>query len=945
MKMRSPVVLLLSLAACKDKSPATIKDTDAPVEDALWEVVATHERASLMSVSGQSDASVWAVGAADEDGGLILRWDGAAWTRIANSDTHDLWWVHAFDDGSVVAVGAGGTVLRGDEGGLERMDSPGLGAQTLYGAWGSAPDDLWVVGGFAGRWGFAWHYDGTGWEDVALPDDMPLSSEGELPSLFKVWGRSSDDVWIVGGEGTVLHWDGSALSRIDSGSEALLFTVHGDDDHVAIVGPQTVLVGGVDGLEEVSPDGAGLLQGACVEPDGTLMVTGQSGTIWLRDEAGEWEQQLNATGVSPESLHAAWVDPSGGRWAVGGSVLSAALDEGVIFHQGALGDAWEAPPAPEPEPAACADEDIDPEPDASIARRWNEQILNAIRRDIPRPGVHARNLFHVSAAMWDGWAVYDDVADPYESTERIAIEDDDARAAAREVTMATAAYRVAVHRYHDQVGGETSEACFDAFMEALGLDPDDTHTDGDDAVAVGNRIGEAIVARFADDGANEADNYADTTGWAPVNDPLVVDQPGVDMVDPDDFQLLNLAAAETQNGIVLDTGLQSYIGAQWGLVTSFALGEERAGTWMVLDPGGDFPTVADPASKDWVLDVIRKHARLDPTLPETVDISPGAYGNNTLGENDGSGHALNPVTGSPYTENVVPLGDFTRVLAEFWADGPKSETPPGHWNTLANTVSDDLDPEALAIAELGEPLDRLAWDTHLYFALNGALHDAAIAAWGAKRESLGSRPISWIRWMAENGQSSDDSLPSYHPDGLPLEDGVVELITDDSAAPGERHHHLRWFVGEIAVLSWRGEPGDRDAVASGVAWMRAKEWFPYQRRTFVTPAFPGYVSGHSTFSRAGAEVLTRLTGSPWFPGGLGEYVAAQDDYLVFEQGPSVEVRLQWGTYQDAADQAGQSRLWGGIHLWPDDTYGRQLGYDVGHLAVDEALTWFEGSAR
>jgi hypothetical protein len=123
------------------------------------------------------------------------------------------------------------------------------------------------------------------------------------------------------------------------------------------------------------------------------------------------------------------------------------------------------------------------------------------------------------------------------------------------------------------------------------------------------------------------------------------------------------------------------------------------------------------------------------------------------------------------------------------------------------------------------------------------------------------------------------------------------------------------------------------------------EWFPYQRRSFVTPAFPGYVSGHSTFSRAGAEVLTRLTGSPYFPGGLGEYRAAAHSYLVFEDGPSVDVVLQWATYQDAADQAGQSRVYGGIHHWPDDTWGRQTGYVVGHQATDLAMAYFDGSAR
>ena len=126
--------------------------------------------------------------------------------------------------------------------------------------------------------------------------------------------------------------------------------------------------------------------------------------------------------------------------------------------------------------------------------------------------------------------------------------------------------------------------------------------------------------------------------------------------------------------------------------------------------------------------------------------------------------------------------------------------------------------------------------------------------------------------------------------------------------------------------------------------MRAVDWIPYQRRTFVTPAFPGLISGHSTFSRAAAEVLTMFTGSAYFPGGLGEYVAKKGEYLVFEDGPSVDVRLQWATYYDAADQAGQSRLWGGIHIWPDDGQGRQLGSIVGIDAANLAKKYFDGTA-
>jgi len=309
------------------------------------------------------------------------------------------------------------------------------------------------------------------------------------------------------------------------------------------------------------------------------------------------------------------------------------------------------------------------------------------------------------------------------------------------------------------------------------------------------------------------------------------------------------------------------------------------------------------------------------------------------GTNDGSGFTLNPATGQPYAPNVVPRADFGRVLAEFWADGPKSETPPGHWNTLANSVTDAPEFERLWEGE-GEPLDALEWDVRMYLALNGAEHDAAIACWEVKRTFTTSRPISLIRYMGTLGQKSDPGGPGYHADGLPLVPGLVEVVTAESSAPGERHETLARYVGQVVVRSWRGEPGDIKKEVRGVGWIRAAEWLPYQKRTFVTPAFPGLVSGHSTYSRAGAEVLTQMTGSPHFPGGLGEFVAKQNGYMTFELGPTVEVRLQWSTYYDAADQAGQSRIWGGIHYAPDDFEGRKIGKLVGLEAFAKASEHF-----
>jgi hypothetical protein len=173
---------------------------------------------------------------------------------------------------------------------------------------------------------------------------------------------------------------------------------------------------------------------------------------------------------------------------------------------------------------------------------------------------------------------------------------------------------------------------------------------------------------------------------------------------------------------------------------------------------------------------------------------------------------------------------------------------------------------------------------------------------------------------------------------LPLVPGLIELVTSESLASG-RHVGFERHVGKVVVRGWRGEPGDRKHGVGGVTWIRAVEWLPYQRRTFVTPAFPGYVSGHSTFSRAAAEVLASVTGSPYFPGGY-EYFEAKPGYLTFEYGPSAPVRLEWASYFDAADQAGQSRLWGGIHVTPDDFRGRVLGRRVGLRALTRARAFF-----
>jgi hypothetical protein len=261
---------------------------------------------------------------------------------------------------------------------------------------------------------------------------------------------------------------------------------------------------------------------------------------------------------------------------------------------------------------------------------------------------------------------------------------------------------------------------------------------------------------------------------------------------------------------------------------------------------------------------------------------------------------------------------------------------------LANLVSDELAPN-LRIGGQGPTVDRLEWDVKVYFAVNGAVHDAAIAAWGLKGHYDTVRPISMIRYMGGLGQSSDPDLPSYDKEGLPLVPGLIELVTKATTAPGGRHAALAGHEGQIAIKAWAGNPENPKTEIGGVTWILAVDWVPYQLPTFVTPAFPAYASGHSSFSRAAAEVLTGFTGSEYFPGGSSGYTIPAGS-LKFEKGPTTDIRLEWATYYDASDQAGQSRLWGGIHIQADDFVGRHLGSQCGKAAWALAQQYYDGTA-
>ena len=239
------------------------------------------------------------------------------------------------------------------------------------------------------------------------------------------------------------------------------------------------------------------------------------------------------------------------------------------------------------------------------------------------------------------------------------------------------------------------------------------------------------------------------------------------------------------------------------------------------------------------------------------------------------------------------LDDERKVIAEFWADGPHTWTPPGHWVQIAIGVS----------LRDRHGIDE---DVCMYMALAGALFDAGIAAWDAKRAHDFVRPVTAIAHLYEGQQ----------------------------------------------VHAWRGPD-------LGQGFIDGADWQPYQSTTFVTPPFAEYVSGHSAFSAAAAEVLTGYTGSNrmydgWTrlgrdydgdggPDLFGRHIAIPGS-LQFENGPTERVILRWHSFQDAADQAGISRLYGGIHFQDGDRRGRELGREVGRLALERARSLWGPSA-
>lgn len=621
----------------------------------------------------------------------------------------------------------------------------------------------------------------------------------------------------------------------------------------------------------------------------------------------------------------------------------------------------------------------------SIARQWNEVNLEAVKHNGSRPTVIARTLFHHSMAMYDCWAVYDSIAETVllgKSLGEVAIPFDGVPMptdveAARHEAISYASYRLLMHRYERPPGEAINLESINDFMLSLGYDPEVTSTDystGDPA-HLGNYVGTQLIDAALQDGSNEVFNYSNTA-YLPVNTPLDMRERGnPDVDDLDRFQQLQIVAFWDASCGQMFAFPHPFLSPEWVNVVPFALDTTQAvqysderGDWRVYLDAGPGPLLSDAGGSDalfkWSHEIVGMWSRHhDPSDATVWDTSPASIGNLTIDEMpqtieeyaaiydfieggaNSPGHAINPATGAPYAPQLLSRRDYVGATSAFWAGGWDRKGAAAIWFSLYNEASD----HPLFSRQWtgsGPELTPLDYDVWAYLALGGAMHDAAIAAWSNKGYYDSPRPVAVLRGLVDiYGQCTDATLDNYHPKGIDLIPGYIEVIGPDDALVTDSTQYL---IGEIKMKTWLGSgelfpcyPGQDEGMAplynneiSGAGWRPLKDWWPFQQPQFVSPPYAGHVSAQSALASAGAEVMTAITGDPYFPGGLATFVCEADSFIPWEVGPSEEVVLQWATYRDAAAQCGLSRIWSGVGTPTGDLLGQQMGQEVGPLAVD-----------
>jgi hypothetical protein len=482
-----------------------------------------------------------------------------------------------------------------------------------------------------------------------------------------------------------------------------------------------------------------------------------------------------------------------------------------------------------PETASAARRAWRAQPGDGVVIQWNEAFLQGVRDSKLGPPMVARALAIGHTCIYDAWAAYDHKAVGTRLGGSLRRPPAEHTLANQNQAISFAAYRAAV----DLFPGSASSV-FDPLLRRLGYDAGESSTDTSTPTGIGNVAAGAVLDFRHRDGANQLGDepggtpgvpYSDYTGYTPVNEPMDIRFPfdPTTVHDPNAWQRLRYVDG---SGTLVTPG---FVGVQWQRVTTF-----------VLSPG----SLRSPTG-------------------------PAKYGS---AEYRAQAQALLDLSAG--------LTDEQKMIAEYWADGPRSELPPGHWNLFAQFVS--------RRDHHGVQAHGLERDVKLFFALTNAIADAGCCAWDNKCAFNSVRPITAIRTL---------------------------------------------FRGQ-AVRAWAG-PYQGAKLIDGAAW------FPYQPTTFPTPPFPEYSSGHSNFSAAGAEILRLFTHSDRFRGSTT--LPAGSSRIEPGAVPTSDVTLSWATFSEAADQAGISRRYGGIHFEQGDLDARATGRIAARMAWEKAQEYWGGS--
>jgi hypothetical protein len=466
----------------------------------------------------------------------------------------------------------------------------------------------------------------------------------------------------------------------------------------------------------------------------------------------------------------------------------------------------------------------------NVVVRWNDALLQGVRDSRLGPPMVSRALAIAHTCMYDAWAAYDRVAVGTRLGGALRRPARERRFDNKVEAVSFAAYRAAV----DLFPGDRASV-FDPLMASLGYDPANRGIDPAAPAGIGNLAAAAVLELRHHDGANQLGDepggtpgvpYADYTGFVPANAPLDLRQPfdPSTVRDPNSWQPLRYI--DGTGSLVT----QPFVGAQWQHVLPFA-----------MSSSGELRSSSGPARFG--------SAQFLAQAEQLIAFS-------------------------------AALTDEQKMIAEYWADGPHSELPPGHWDLFAQHVSHR--------DRTGDSEHDLDQTVKLFFALTNAIFDAGICAWDDKCAFASVRPITAIRYLFR---------------GTP-------------------------------IRAWGG-PG------RGTQTIPGEQWFPYQPNTFPTPPFPEYSSGHSNFSAAGAEILRLFTGSDRF----GASVSFPAGSSRVEPGvtPARDLTLTWETFSDAADQAGISRRYGGIHFEQGDLDARITGRLAARRVWAAAQAYFNGA--